>query len=93
MIDKIKVEQIAQLARLKISEQEAELLSEQLSKVFTYFEEIAKIDTTNVEPLVTPVDIDSFPREDIVKNEISVEEMLSNAPDKVGRLFKVPPVI
>lgn len=93
MIDKKTIEHIAKLARLHISEAEAQEFSMQLSKALGYFEQISKVPTEGVEPLVTPSEIETFWREDGVKKQLSAEELVSNAPDKIGNLFRVPPVV
>ena len=93
MIDKKTIEHIAKLARLQVSESEAQEFSTQLSKALGYFEQISKVSTQGVEPLVTPTEIESFWREDGVKKTLSADELVANAPDKVGNLFKVPPVV
>lgn len=93
MIDKKTIEHIAKLARLELTEKEAQEYSEQLSKALNYFEQISKVETQGVAPLVTPTDIENYWREDIVSRELSSEEMLANAPAKSGYLFKVPPVV
>ncbi len=93
MIDKKTIEHIAKLARLHVTEEEAQEYSLQLAKALAHFEQIAKIDTTGVEPLITPTEIESYWREDVVKQEFSAEEMTANAPSKAGNLFKVPPVV
>jgi aspartyl/glutamyl-tRNA(Asn/Gln) amidotransferase, C subunit len=93
MIDKKTIEHIAKLARLHVTEQEAIEYSEQLSKALSYFDQINKVDTNGVEPLVTPTEIESFWREDEAKEEFTAEEMTANAPAKAGNLFKVPPVV
>lgn len=93
MIDKKTVEQIAKLARLSITDKEAEEYSAQLSKILGHFEQISKIDTKGVEPLITPTDIEEFWREDAVKHENTAEEIVANAPQKTGHLFTVPPVV
>lgn len=93
MIDKSQIEHIANLARLKISEEEAQSYSEQLSKALAHFEKISQVQTEGIEPLVTPTEIEAFWREDEVKKEFTAEEMLENAPSRVGNLFKVPPAI
>ncbi|MGZ3773719.1 MAG: Asp-tRNA(Asn)/Glu-tRNA(Gln) amidotransferase subunit GatC [Pseudobdellovibrionaceae bacterium] len=93
MIDKKTIEHIAKLARLHVTEQEAQEYSTQLAKALGHFEQISKINTAGVEPLVTPTEIESFWREDVVAQEFSPEEMTANAPSKAGNLFKVPPVI
>lgn len=93
MIDKKTIEHIAKLARLEITQEEASEYSQQLGKALTHFEQISKIDTQGVEPLITPTEIEEFWREDIAKQELSAEEITSNAPAKAGNLFKVPPVV
>jgi len=93
VIDKKTIEHIAKLARLKITEEEAQEYSTQLAKALNHFEQISKINTEGVEPLVTPTEIEPFWREDVVKQEFTAEEMTANAPAKAGNLFKVPPVV
>ncbi len=93
MIDQKTIEQIAKLARLKISSDEALAYGDQLSKVLSHFEQIAKIDTEGVLPLVTPSEIEFFAREDEPRKEYTAAEMVANAPEKAGNLFKVPPVV
>ncbi len=93
MIDKKTIEHIAKLARLEITEAEASEYSQQLGKALNHFEQISKINTEGVEPLVTPAEIEAYWREDEARQEFSPEEMTSNAPSKAGNLFKVPPVV
>lgn len=89
----IDVKKVATLARLTLTEEEEARYQKQLSAVFKYFEEIAQIKTDGVEPMVTPSDIEQHWREDKVKDVLSPEEALANAPEKSGNLFKVPPVV
>lgn len=93
MIDQNTIAQIAKLARLHVSPEEAKQYSEHLSKVLGHFEQISKVKTEGVEPLVTPTDMESFWREDTPKKETTPEEIVANAPQKTGNLFTVPPVV
>ena len=97
MIDEKIILHIAKLARLKISADEAVHYGDQLSKVLSHFDQISKIDTTNIEPLINPLEAEFFSdesfRDDTVQQLFTAEEMLQNAPDKMGTLFKVPPVV
>ena len=93
MIDKKTIEHIAKLARLQITEEEAQEYSQQLAKALNHFEQISKVNTEGIEPLTTPTEIESFWREDEATSEFTAEEMTGNAPDKAGNLFKVPPVV
>lgn len=93
MIDKKTIEHIAKLARLKITEAEAAEYSVQLEKVMQNFEQISKVDTAGVEPLITPTEIEVYWREDLVNQNFTSDELVANAPSKSGNLFKVPPVV
>lgn len=93
MIDKKTIEHIAKLARLQITETEAQEYSTQLGKALQHFEQISNIDTNGVEPLITPVEIEAFWREDQVDQKFTADEMTANAPARAGNLFKVPPVV
>ena len=93
MIDRKALEHIAFLARLHVTENEAQEFAAQLSKVLGYFEQISKVETKGIEPLVTPSDVEVMWREDVVKKDLTAEEIVANAPAKTGNLFTVPPVV
>lgn len=88
------VAKVSTLARLQLDEAELISLSETLSAVLANFEQIANIDTAGITPLVTPTDMTMSFREDKVSETLGdSERLLENAPEKSGRLFKVPPVV
>ena len=93
MITKDEVARVAHLARLSLSAEETQLLSEQLTSVLKHFAEVSKVDTTGVLPLVTPTDVHEFWRDDKSIKWADAEAAMANAPEAVGNLFKVPPVV
>ena len=93
MIDQKIIQHIAKLARLHVTAEEAKVYGDQLTKVLSHFQNISSIDTSGIEPLVTPSEIEIHLRQDVVKKENTAEEMVANAPEKAGNLFKVPPVV
>jgi aspartyl-tRNA(Asn)/glutamyl-tRNA(Gln) amidotransferase subunit C len=93
MISEQEVVHVAHLARLSTTPEETKLLAHQLSSVLKHFEKVSKVNTEGVEPLVTPTDMEGFWREDKVEVWESVEAAMHNAPETVGNLFKVPPVV
>lgn len=93
MIDPKAMQHIAKLARLNLTESEVKEFSVQISKALGHFEQISKVNTTGIEPLVTPSEMHTYWREDVVKKELSADEIVANAPEKSGNLFKVPPVV
>lgn len=93
MINKEIVQKVADLARLQLSSSEVNNTEIQFNKILSYFNELQRVNTDGVLPMVTPHDLTAALREDVVKKEISVEELLKNAPDVKNFLFKVPPVV
>lgn len=87
------IKQIAKLAKLTISDEEITNYMPHMKKVLNHFSELETLNTDNIEPLITPVDLKSYLREDKVEKNISTEELLEGAPSSVGQLFQVPPVI
>ena len=93
MIDEKQVQHVAQLARLKLSEQELKCFSGQLSKILDYINQLNEVDTSSVEPMSHPLDLKNVLREDEVKPSLSRDETLDNAPQRRGGFFLVPPVL
>lgn len=94
MISEDEVARVALLARLSLTADETKKLAQQLSTVLQHFEHVSKVNTEGVEPLVTPTSIEQFWREDKVQTwEGASEKAMQNAPETVGNLFKVPPVV
>lgn len=93
MISEAEVARVALLARLSLTPEETKQMAAQLSMILAAFEKVEKIDTTGVEPLVTPTDVDNVWRADVERTWESPEVAMKNAPEAVGNLFKVPPVV
>lgn len=92
-MDADAVKKIAFLSRLELKESESSQFAGELSKILNFFNQIESVNTKGVAPMVTPVEIESFWREDEKKNEIKTEDIMANAPSRAGNLFKVPPVV
>jgi aspartyl-tRNA(Asn)/glutamyl-tRNA(Gln) amidotransferase subunit C len=88
-----EVEHIARLARLKLTEEEKILYSEQLSKILDYIEKLNELDTTDVEPTSHVLPIKNVFREDTPEPSLSTDEALKNAPQRAGPYYRVPRII
>ena len=93
IIDTKKVEQIATLVRLGISEEEAEKFSGQFSSIIDYFKMLNEVDTTDIPPASDIANAENVLREDEVKPSMSREEFLKNAPQSERGYVKVPTVL
>ena len=93
MADKNTVMKVAELARLHLDPNQLSSMEEQFNKILGYFAELQEVNTENIDPMRTPHDIKTNLRKDVVKKDITVEEILKNAPEVKDSLFKVPPVV
>jgi aspartyl-tRNA(Asn)/glutamyl-tRNA(Gln) amidotransferase subunit C len=87
------VEHIAKLAKLEFTDAEKEKFTHQLNQILEYVEQMNKLDTSHVEPLSHVIELSNVFRSDEVKQGVSTEEALKNAPSKTEEFFKVPKVI
>jgi aspartyl-tRNA(Asn)/glutamyl-tRNA(Gln) amidotransferase subunit C len=84
---------IAALARMGLSEAEIEKAREQLSNILENFEVLKEIDTTDVPPTAQSIHLRNVMRDDVPRESLPVEDVLANAPDREGDLFKLRPVL
>ena len=92
-IDKETVEKVAHLARLELSETEKQDMIQDMSKILDFMAKLNELDTTGVEPLVYMTNGANVLREDVVKQTITHEEALENAPKHDKDYFLVAKVI
>ncbi|WP_099157689.1 Asp-tRNA(Asn)/Glu-tRNA(Gln) amidotransferase subunit GatC [Virgibacillus ndiopensis] len=92
-ISKDQVKHVANLARLAITDEEAEKFTDQLSSIIKYAEQLNELDTDGVEPTTHVLDLKNVLRKDEPKEWITQEDALKNAPDKKGDYFRVPSIL
>ena len=88
-----QVRRVAQLARLEISEAEAEQTLSQLNRIFTLIEEMQAVDTQGIEPMAHAQDLAQRLREDRVTEQNRREALQAVAPESECGLYLVPKVI
>lgn len=84
------VDKLADLAKLEFNGDEKEKIKTDLAQITSFFDELNKVNTDNVEPLIFMSDAVNVLREDIVKEELSHADALKNAPAKDSDYFRVP---
>lgn len=92
-LDKKTVAKVANLARLEMSDEELEKYGPQLSNIINFVEQLAEVDTENVEPLASVVDITLRLRSDEITDGGYQKEILANAPETLEGFFVVPKVV
>ena len=88
-----EIKKIAHLARIKITEEEADATIKKLSCILNLIEDMKKIDTTNISPMSHSQSLTQRLREDIVTETNQREKLQKIAPEVSGGLYIVPQVI
>jgi aspartyl-tRNA(Asn)/glutamyl-tRNA(Gln) amidotransferase subunit C len=87
------VRKVADLARLKLSDDEVQKFTVQVSNVLGYIEKLNEINTDGVEPMTHALDLLTPTREDVARPSPGAERMTGLAPDALHEQFKVPQVM
>jgi aspartyl-tRNA(Asn)/glutamyl-tRNA(Gln) amidotransferase subunit C len=92
-LDKATVAKIAHLARIKLPEEDQAAMADELSKILSFVEQLAEVDTTDVEPMTSVAAQKLRWRPDQVDDGGIPEKVLANAPEAVSGFFAVPKVV
>lgn len=92
-ITREEVEKLANLSRLQPDDATLDKLQADINKMLVFVEKINELDLEGVEPLSYMSDEVNVLRADDVKQVITHDEALKNAPDKDTDYFRVPKVM
>lgn len=92
-LDKETVNHLAHLARLEFNEAEQERMLADMDKILGFVAKIEGLNLDGVEPLKYVSDEVNVLRADEVRQDVSKEDALRNAPDADSDYFRVPKVI
>jgi len=92
-IDNKTVRKVSKLAKIRINEQEEKKLIEELNNILGWVDELKKVDTEKIEPMLSVFNESMVMRKDEVSSETSDELVLKNAPESKSGFFVVPKVV
>jgi len=92
-LDPATIGRIARLARIRVEDWQAEQLGHELTSIIGWIEQLNEVDIEGVEPLTGVAQMALRLREDAVTDGGIVEQVLANAPDRVGSFYAVPKVV
>jgi len=87
------VRKVALLARLNLSDSEIDTLTSELGQIVTYVDQLAEVDTDQVEPMAHAVEVHNVFADDVARPSLPREQALANAPSHNGQGYLVPPVL
>jgi len=91
-ISRDEVLHVARLARLALTDDEVERLTEELGAILDAVGVVAELDLADVPPTSHPLDLVNVWDEDDPRTSLPLDDVFANAPDREGDLFRVPPV-
>jgi aspartyl-tRNA(Asn)/glutamyl-tRNA(Gln) amidotransferase subunit C len=92
-ISRQDVEKVALLARLQLTDAELATMTDQLAQIVGYVDQLANVDTRDVEPMAHAIELQNVFRSDQVAESLPREDALANAPHHDARGYLVPAVL
>ncbi len=92
-VDTATVKKVASLARIAISDADAERLAPELNNILGWIEQLGEVDTSSVEPMTAVIPNKLRLRDDVVTDGGIRDDVLANAPQGEHGFFTVPKVI
>ena len=87
------VEHVAHLARLGLTDDELARLEGQLNHILDQYTILAQLDTDKIPPTAQTIELENILRDDVARESLPVEAVLSNAPKREGEFIVVPPIL
>ena len=94
-LTRAQVQHIAELAKLKLTDDEIAKMTEQLSAILDYAARLNELDTDAISPTASVVPLQNVMRDDSVQRSLPREDVLANAPDKDDKaeFFRVKAIL
>ena len=92
-VDKDTVKRVAKLARIKVTDDEAEGLQGELNTILGFVEQLNEVEIEGVEPMTSVTPMAMKKRADDVNDGNKADDIVANAPLSEGNYFLVPTVV
>lgn len=92
-VDTATVKRVARLARLAVTDEQAEAFKGELNTILGFVEQLNEVNVDGVEPMTAVVAIEARMRDDMVTTGNIAADVVANAPARADDFFAVPKVI
>lgn len=92
-VDIATVKRVARLARIAVSEEEAERMMGDLNGILGFVEQLSEVNVDGVEPMTSVTPMDMKKRIDAVTDGDKADDIVANAPAGAENFFSVPKVV
>ena len=92
-VDLDTVKRVARLARIAVSDAQAQKMQGELNQILGFVEQLNEVDVEGVEPMTSVVEMEMKKRQDVVTDGAKAEDIVANAPLSEDGFFMVPKVV
>jgi aspartyl-tRNA(Asn)/glutamyl-tRNA(Gln) amidotransferase subunit C len=92
-VDLQTVKRVAHLARIAVSEEDAERMTGELNAILGFVEQLNEVDVSGVEPMTSVTPMEMKKRQDVVTDGGKAADIVANAPATEENFFLVPKVV
>ena len=92
-LSKSEIERVSLLARLRLSDAELTVMTEQLGQILEYVDQLNELDTEDVLPMAHAADLTNVFAKDEARPSLPREAALMNAPKSDDECYRVPAVL
>jgi aspartyl-tRNA(Asn)/glutamyl-tRNA(Gln) amidotransferase subunit C len=92
-VDIETVRRVARLARIAVTQEEAERMTGELNVILGFVEQLNEVDVTGVEPMTSVIPMAIKERQDVVIDGNKAGDIVANAPAIAENFFLVPKVV
>lgn len=92
-VDITTVKRVARLARIAVSEEDAERMTGELNAILGFVEQLNEVDVSGVEPMTSVIPMTLKERQDVVTDGDKAADIVANAPETTENFFLVPKVV
>jgi aspartyl-tRNA(Asn)/glutamyl-tRNA(Gln) amidotransferase subunit C len=92
-VDLQTVKRVARLARIAVSEEDAERMTGELNTILGFVEQLNEVDVSGVEPMTSVIPMEMKKRADVVTDGSKAGDVVANAPATDENFFLVPKVV
>lgn len=92
-VDIATVKRVARLARIAVTDEDAERMTGELNTILGFVEQLNEVDVDNVEPMTSVIPMEMKKRADVVTDGGRADDVVANAPSSDQNFFLVPKVV
>ncbi|WP_428428323.1 Asp-tRNA(Asn)/Glu-tRNA(Gln) amidotransferase subunit GatC [Pararhizobium sp.] len=92
-VDLATVKRVARLARIAVTEEEAQRMTGELNGILGFVEQLSEVNVDGIEPMTSVTPMAMKKRVDAVTDGNKADDIVANAPNEDRNFFLVPKVV